>query len=221
MNPRTKQLEVWTSEFGRALTDRSPQSAEEMDALWERLFKVRKTETFCRFLSPERLPGGRVLEVGCNVAAQLGVLQGVNPRLELWGLDPQSYALEKARHQYPEMNFVDGTAFDLPFEDGYFDLIMTNAVLIHIHPTDLPAALAEIHRCTRRYIFYHEYFSETPCEIPYRGQGGLLWKMDYKAEYLKLFPNLRCVDECYLPYSEAEDLVDQIVLFEKAGGASS
>jgi ubiquinone/menaquinone biosynthesis C-methylase UbiE len=141
--------------------------------------------------------------------------------LELWGLDPQSYALERARLQYPQMTFVEGTAFDLPFEDGYFDLVMTNAVLIHIHPSDLPAALAEIHRCTRRYIFYHEYFSETPCEIPYRGQRGLLWKMNYKEQYLKLFPDLHCVDECYLPYSEAEDLVDQIVLFEKAGGASS
>src|SRR5437879_1670425 len=191
MHPRTKQLEVWTSEFGRTFTDRSPQSPEEMDALWERLYKVRKTETFCRFLSPERLPCGRVLEVGCNVGAQLGLLQRVNPRLELWGLDPQTYALEKARQQYPHMTFVEGTAFDLPFEDGYFDLIMTNVVLIHLHPSDLPAALAEMYRCTRRYLFYHEYFSETPREVPYRGESELLWKMNYKELYLKLFPDLR------------------------------
>jgi pseudaminic acid biosynthesis-associated methylase len=215
MHPRTKQLEVWTSEFGRAFTDRSPQSPEEMDALWEKLFKVRKTDTFCRFLSPERLPSGRVLEVGCNVAAQLGVLQMVNPQLELWGLDPQAYALEKARQQYPNMTFVDGTAFDLPFEDGHFDLIMTNAVLIHIHPSDIPAALAEIYRCTRRYIFCHEYFSESLCELPYRGENGLLWKMNYMEQYMKLFPDLRCVEECYLRYSEADDLVDQVVLLEK------
>jgi pseudaminic acid biosynthesis-associated methylase len=216
MHARTKQLEVWTSEFGRAFTDRSPQSPEAMDALWERLFKVRKTDTFSRFLSPERLPAGRVLEVGCNVAAQLGLLQQVNPRLELWGLDPQAYALEKARQQYPTMRFVEGTAFDLPFEAGSFDLVMTNAVLIHIHPADLPAALAEIYRCTRRYIFCHEYYAETLCELPYRGQRGLLWKMDYKAQYLELFPDLRCVEKCYLPYSEASDLVDQVALLEKS-----
>src|SRR5439155_20841551 len=108
-----------------------------------------------------------------------------------------------------------------PLEDGYFDLIMTNVVLIHIQPSDLPAALAEIHRCTRRYIFCHEYFAETACALPYRGRHDLLWKMNYKEQFLQRFPDLRCVEECYLPYVEATGLVDQVILMEKTGCSGS
>lgn len=215
----TDQLDIWTTDFGREYTDRNPVSAEEMDATLEAYYcGVKKSEIFRKFLGPDRVPSGKVLEVGCNVGVQLAILRGVNPRLELYGIEPQSYALQRARDAHPNIDFRQGTAYALPFGDSSFDVVMTNGVLIHLAPSDLPEALAEIHRVSRRYIFCHEYFAEEVREIGYKGHTALLWKMNYLQQYLKQFPGLKTVDVQYLQYIDPEDrspLTDQICLLEK------
>ncbi|MDQ5847024.1 MAG: methyltransferase domain-containing protein [Acidobacteriota bacterium] len=215
----TKQLEIWTTEFGKEYTDRNPATPDAMDAVMEAYYGgVKKSDIFRRFLSEDRIPTGRVLEVGCNVGAQLGILNSVNPKLELYGIDPQAYALSRAKAANPEFNFLPATAFDLPFKDSYFDAVMTNDVLIHISPADLPDALAEIHRVSKRYIFCHEYFAEEVREVNYKGHEALLWKMNYMSQYLTQFPDLTVVDEHYLEYPDPDGgpaLVDQISLLEK------
>ena len=218
---RTKQLEIWEADFGREYTERNPTSAAEMDATLEAYYGgVKKSEIFRKFLGADRFPNGKVLEVGCNVGAQLAILQAVNPNLELHGIEPQSYALERAREAHSNIDFRQGTAYALPFEDNSFDVVMTNGVLIHIAPEDLPDALAEIHRTSKRYIFGHEYFSEEPKEISYKGHAALLWKMNYMQQCLQQFPDLQTVHMEYLHYVDPEDgspLTDQIYLLEKKG----
>lgn len=217
--PATRQLEVWRSEFGRKYTDRNPITVDEMDRkLGEYCGCGRKSDLFRQFVPPERIPAGRVLEVGSNVGVQLKILQTVNPGLELYGLEPMQYALDKGRASYPDITFVPGTAFDIPFKDNYFDLVMTNTVLIHIHPGDLPRALAEIHRVSRRYIHFHEYFADSPTEVTYHEQDGLLWKTNFMERYLDLFPALSVVDVRYLNYPDtatSAPLTDQVALLEK------
>jgi pseudaminic acid biosynthesis-associated methylase len=217
--PQTHQLEAWQGEFGRQYTDRNLLSVDDMDRELEAYYAgVKKTELFCEFLGPDRLPAGRVLEVGCNVGIQLRMLQRINPSLSFWGVEPQFYALSKAREQSPDMNLAAGTAFELPFLGDYFDVVMTNGVLIHIHPDHLPTALREIYRVARRFIFFHEYYAPETTQIPYYGHANLLWKTDFKAVCQKLFPDLRCVREQYLQYPDpatAVLLTDQIALLEK------
>jgi pseudaminic acid biosynthesis-associated methylase len=215
----TKQLDAWQTDFGRDYTERNPTSAEEMDATLEAYYGgVKKSGIFRKFLGPERFPSGKVLEVGCNVGAQLAILQSVNPGLELYGIEPQSFALERARKAHSQIDFRQGTAYALPFADDYFNVVMTNGVLIHIAPDDLPDALAEIHRTSKRYIFCHEYYSKDMREVSYKGHSALLWKMDYMQQYLRQFPELQTVDVQYLQYVDPEDgspLTDQICLLEK------
>jgi len=215
----TKQLETWKSEFGKNYTDRNPSSAIEMDTILGDYYAgVKKSDIFRRFISSDRLPSGRVLEVGCNVGAQLGILNSVNPKPELYGIDPQSYALARARELNPGFHFLPANAFDLPFKDEYFDLVMTNDVLIHIHPADLPRALDEIYRVSKRYIFCHEYFSKKVTQVNYKGQDGLLWKMDFASQYLKQFERLAVVKLDYLTYPDPDggpELMHQTALLEK------
>jgi pseudaminic acid biosynthesis-associated methylase len=222
MQKATQHLDAWTSEFGQSYTDRNFASPEQADRLWEAQWGVRKSEVFRQFLSCERLPAGRALEVGCNVGNQLKLLHSVNPGLELYGVEPQNYAMKKARALSPDIHFVPGNMFEIPFRDGYFDVVMTNGVLIHIAPADLARSMGEIVRCARRFIFLCEYFSESPCEVRYRDNAGLMWKMNYGGKYLEHFPSLRVVEQRLFRYPNpagGDDLVDQVCLLEKTAAA--
>ena len=118
----------------------------------------------------------------------------------LAGIEIQDYAVEVAKSRLPNVPLWQGSAQVLPFEDNSFDVVFTSGVLIHISPEDLPKAMSEIHRCTRKYIWGMEYFSAKPTSINYRGHDHLLWKMNYAQEYLSRFPDLDLVRQRLLPY---------------------
>lgn len=214
----TKQLNAWMTDFGNAYTNRNLMPPEAMDRELEEYYGVKKSTLFHEFLPPSLISSGRILEVGCNVGLQLRILHFANPELELWGIEPNTYALANARKLDAGVNYLPGNAFDLPFKDGFFDIVMTNGVLIHIGPSDMHNALSEIYRCSSRFIFFHEYFSDQPQQVLYNGKEGLLWKMNYKERYLDLFPSLVCVKERYLYYKDpatGQELIDQICLLRK------
>jgi hypothetical protein len=58
--------------------------------------------------------------------------------------------------------------------------------------------MSEIVRCSNKYVLCGEYFADEVTEVPYRGETGALFKRDYGAYYLELFPNLRLVKEGFL-----------------------
>lgn len=61
----------------------------------------RGGDLFRPFVPSERIATGRVLEVGSNVGAQLKILQTVNSGLELYGLEPMKYALQRSDERKP------------------------------------------------------------------------------------------------------------------------
>jgi pseudaminic acid biosynthesis-associated methylase len=212
----TRQLREWEAEFGRAYTDRSAVAPEAFDDLCKKDFGVSRTEINQRFL--RAIPKeARILEVGCNIGNQLLLLQKLGYS-NLYGIDVQGYALERARLRSHDLNLVQASAFGVPYQDGFFDLVFTAGVLIHIAPRDLALALGEIHRCSRAFIMATEYYASEPVEVCYRGKEQLLWKMDYAREYLSRFSDLHLVKEERLSYLELgnEDL-DTVFLLRKAG----
>jgi pseudaminic acid biosynthesis-associated methylase len=216
----TDQLGAWTSAFGREYTDRNTMTADQMDQAFVEEFGVRKSVIYRELVGPARIAAGDALEVGCNIGLQLELLGRANPGLRLHGVEPQSYAIERARTRLPAVTLYQANAFRLPLPDGSMDLVMTNGVLIHIHPDDLGRALSEIHRVASRFIFCHEYYAPDCTEVGYRGHDGLLWKTDFAAEYARRFPDLRQVDVRYYPFNDAgpgAGLVDQVALFQKGG----
>ena len=174
------QLETWSGEFGRAYTERN-----QID--WQ-----RRLPTFRKILDGLELQ--RVLEVGCNRGHNLrAFLEILGPEADILGIEPGRYARELARQLSPGFAVLAGSADDLPLKDASADLVFTAGVLIHIAPADLPRALSEIVRVSRRYILAMEYFSEEPVAIHYRGLDEHLWKRDFLADYLKVEPRLRVV----------------------------
>ncbi len=182
MNAR---LQFWEGDFGIAYTDRNIGDIALLAGTFSRLLKG--------------LDLNRVLEVGCNRGHNLVALASLLPAgSEIVGVEPNQHARGIARQADSRIAVVEGNAFDLPFEGGQFDLAFTAGVLIHIAPGDLPVALREIHRVTRRYLLAIEYFSEETTAVNYRGHDGYLWKRNFLRDYRTEFPDLGLVRSGFL-----------------------
>lgn len=156
----------------------------------------------------------KILEVGCNTGMQLNGFQRMGFE-NIYGVELQAYAAEEAKKYTKNINIICGSGFDLPFKDTYFDVVCTNGVLIHISPTDLPKIMAEMYRCSKKYIFGFEYFAETTTEINYRGNSNYLWKADYAALFMEQFPDLTLVKKEMYAHSDNPNNTDFMYLLEK------
>lgn len=215
MNPsQTAQIKTWTGDFGREYTDRNTYSPEELDELYRRNYGITRSALNEKFLS-EVPRDARILEVGCNMGTQLLALQQMGFH-NLHGIEIQSYALERAQARLPEAVLTQASAFAIPHEDRFFDLVFTSGVLIHIAPADLSKALAEIHRCARTWIWGFEYYAPETTEVVYRGREALLWKTDFARAYLQLFEDLELVREERFRYLENENVDTGFLLRRKA-----
>lgn len=208
----TPQMGEWAGEFGRVYTERNATSVAEMDEINRIRFGSTRTEI------NEKAIGHldrsiRILEVGANIGNQLSCLQRMGFE-NLYAVELQWYAVEKAKKTTSKINIIQGSAFDLPFKDGYFDLVFTSGLLIHISPSDIKRALAEIHRCSASYIWGFEYFAEDYQEVNYRGHNSLLWKTDFAKLYVDTFPDLHLVAEQKYKYHDSDNL-DTCFLLKK------
>lgn len=207
-----QQLEKWAGDFGQEYTDRNRSSLNAMEKLYKHHFGITRAEMNQQFLG--RLDRSlRILEVGCNIGNQLLCLQrmGFN---NLYGIEPQDYAVELAKKRLRDIQVIKGDIFDIPFKDDFFDLVFTSGVLIHISPKNIKRALKEIYRCSRKYIWGYEYYSDKYEEISYRGERNLLWKTDFARIFKETFPDLKLVKVEHFKYLN-NDNWDMMFLLKK------
>lgn len=210
----TRQVDVWTGDFGRAYTDRN---RFEDDAAFNDFYVKRYGRTRDD-INSDWLGGmnreAPVLEVGANIGNQLRALRRVGFR-RLFGVEIQRYCVEQSKLINPEVDVVEGSAFDIPFKAEFFNIVFTNNVLIHIAPSDLPKVMDEMYRVTRRYILGFEYFAPESTEIRYRGHENLLWKADYSALFQARFPDLKPVRQELFGCLDEAGTTDKLYLLEK------
>ncbi len=212
----TQQEDFWSSDFGAQYTDRNTRDRDDWDDFYRQNWGLTKPEMNTQFTADWSLDS-RILEVGCNTGMQLRGLQDAGFQ-SLYGIELQTYAVEKAKQTTQNINIIQGSGFDLPFRDSFFDVVCTNGVLIHIAPNDLPKIMDEMVRCSRRYVWGFEYYSPELTAIPYRGNEGFLWKADYAALFQQRHPSLRLVKRVMFPYVNAAETgnVDYMYLLEKS-----
>jgi pseudaminic acid biosynthesis-associated methylase len=183
--------ELWSGPFGDSYSERNAEAGNGRGVFWDRLLTAH--------------PVQRVLEVGCNVGANLQwIINHVAPA-ETFGVDVNKEALTRLRARLPDINAVAGLGRDLPFRDRWFDLVFTTGVLIHQPDSTLPLVMQEVVRVSRRYVLCGEYFAAETVEVPYRGQDGALFKRDYGRLYQELFPELALVDRGFLGHADGWD----------------
>lgn len=208
----TPQIKYWQGEFGRDYTDRSALVTE--DERFKISYGLTRTELNEEFLGDfDR--SIRILEVGSNTGMQLIVLQKMGFK-NLYGIEINNYAIQRSKAVTDNINIIQASALDTPFKDGFFDLVFTSGVLIHIAPSDIQKALLEIYRCTNDYIWGLEYYADTYTEVAYREQKALLWKTNFAKLYLDSFSDAGLVRERRLKYKK-DGNVSSMFLIKKHG----
>ena len=192
---------LWAGKFGDEYIERNLHASTGRQRFWSAVLA--------------RHPVRRVLEVGCNIGANLEWLSDSAVPRAVCGVDINARALERLRRRLPAVSAIRSAARELPFRSTWFDLVFTAGVLIHQPEPTLPVVMREIVRCSRRYVLSLEYFAEETVEVEYRGHRGALFKRDYGRLYRELFSDLRLVEEGRLEKDSGWDDV-AYWLFEKS-----
>lgn len=77
----------------------------------------------------------KILEIGCGPGALASALHRWYPKAEITAVDRDSEFIRFAAEHESGVNFIEGDATALPFEDNTFDVTISNTVAEHIEPS--------------------------------------------------------------------------------------
>ena len=103
----------------------------------------------------------RVLDVGCGKGFMLYEFTKVIPGIKVQGVDISTYAIANAKEEVKPYLQV-GDARELPFEDNFFDLVVSITTLHNLDREGCKKALQEIERVSRggKFITVDAYRNE-------------------------------------------------------------
>ena len=133
-----------------------------------------------------------VLELGCNIGANLKALELLSPQIKLNGVEINKNAVSLARGEFPGSNIVEQSIIE-PLNCPS-DLVFTKTVLIHISPEKLVNVYKNLYENALKYILVAEYYNPNPIDVLYRGHKDKLFKRDFCGELLDRYPSLKLVD---------------------------
>lgn len=127
--------------------------SSEYNAYWTRSDRVGESSGDLQQTADEILlacGGGSILDVGSGEGALVGALldRGANA----FGVDVSEVVVARSNQRAPG-RFLHGSILTLPFDDEAFDTVVSTDCMEHLAPEDVPNALREIHRVTRRNVF--------------------------------------------------------------------
>jgi pseudaminic acid biosynthesis-associated methylase len=187
----TKQEKIWSENFGKEYTDRFYEGVKQIEKNFIQDYGISRQELDSEFLG-DLDKNIKILEVGCNIGMKLYSLQKLGFKY-LYGIDVQRYAVERSKEIQKNLDIIYASGYDIPYKDGYFDLVYTSGVLIHIPSSNIKNFLSEIYRCSSKYIWGWEYFAENYEEVEYRGKKELLWKNDFSKLFTETFQDLKLI----------------------------
>lgn len=144
------------------------------------------------------------LECGCNIGRNINFLNNLLPsaRKSIIELSPEPFKFITSTTKFEYA--VNSSILEAELPAGYFDLVYTTGVLIHISPENLLANMGKIYNLSKKYILFGEIFNRVPTSITYKGRQDLLFKRDFGRYFLENF-DCRVVDYGFLWGHEYDD----------------
>jgi SAM-dependent methyltransferase len=156
------EIEPYALECARAWEDPSIPRRQYEWAVHPELEKFRKGQPCQPFDAliqtlreiPEELPdNARLLDVGAASGYYREVLRIAGYSFNYTGIDSSRAFQRLALELYPDIDFDLGDACSLPYHDGWFDLVLSGAVLMHL--PDYKKAIQEAERVASKYVIFH------------------------------------------------------------------
>ena len=141
----------------------------------------------------------KILDIGCGKGYFLFDFKKFMPNSDIYGLDISDYALQNAKEEVKD-KITLGNATSLPWEDNYFDLVISITTLHNLYAYDLEKALKEMERVgQKKYLCVESYRNEeekanllywqVTCESFYTPEEWKWWfkTTKYKGDYSFIF----------------------------------
>lgn len=104
-------------------------------------------------------PSQCILDVGCGTATLTIALKTLCPSAEVFGLDGDRKILVRARRKAEkagvEIAFDEGLSYELPYDDEFFDKVVSSLFFHHLTPENKLRTLTEIYRVLKPGGFLH------------------------------------------------------------------
>jgi ubiquinone/menaquinone biosynthesis C-methylase UbiE len=119
------------------------------------------------------LSGVEILDIGCSAGTGLGLLEPWGAQATRFsGIDLMEDRVVLARERYPQADFRQGSAHDLPFADASFDMVMQMTLMSSVLQADVRTAMArEMDRVLRAggSVLWFDYWVSHPRNKDARG----------------------------------------------------
>ena len=108
-----------------------------------------------------KLPeNAKILDIGCGKGFFLYDFLTICPLSQIFGIDISEYAIQNSKPEVKE-NLIIGNANHLPWEDNFFDLVVSFNTFHNLYNFDLEIALKEMERVGKeKYLCVESYRSE-------------------------------------------------------------
>ncbi len=125
-----------------------------IEGRWEKVAR----KMFELYNLPEK---AKILDIGCGKGYLLFDFLKILPNAEIHGIDISDYAIENSKEEIKGMLSV-GNSTNLPYEDNYFDLVISINTLHCLEAPNLFESLKEVERVGKahKYICVESYRNE-------------------------------------------------------------
>jgi ubiquinone/menaquinone biosynthesis C-methylase UbiE len=131
-------------------------------------------------------PGQRVLDLGCGTGTLTVMLKQSAPLANVTGLDGDievlSIAKAKSEQSHVDITWEHGLAYNLPYHDNSYDVIVSSLVVHHLISEDKVRAFQEVCRILRPGGWFHIVDFGRPFSLLTRAQTALMKNLEQAAD---------------------------------------